>query len=636
MWERAGHVRWLGVVVVSGLLGCSGEAGDGSTELLASARSALVETCGGADTVCEINAGDADDHADDDTPGSIAWYFRRFGEGYTYALRSGIFAISAGIEVPRYATLMALDEHATRIFPTAGSAFPAEKWPMIRLTDYSTLSAIHADGDSMPAMIVDARGTISATISDCTLRESRGSVVTADLSAGLSIRSSTISYAGIRSNRALPTENGTGHGINCFHCFDFEVKDSAVNYTRTAGIYMAGTLGAVIARNQIFQTSWNMLVSEHATDPAKKGWSAGDGITAYHNNSNPYPVSYNIYENRIWLFHNHGIHVSGDGINIHDNYVDGHNDQTAAFGHSAVWVGDHRPFPGGECSKHITIANNELYRGRSTLSPDWTREIGMENYQASTYQRSGNTGWTNYGGSGTSACNLYHTRQSVSPDLYYEFRYGVGVDTMNTRPAETQAGARTLVDERLGRVLDLEGNGDSLRIPDHAVFNTDKLTVFALVRPDQVNQTMQIFSKDCSSCERRSWQFRVTNDGRLELIVFSSPTVFATASSAPDTIEAGAWSYVAGTYDGATLRIYHAPLWQTALTEVGTKAFAGPLRSYVSDAYIGRAQLANPGYFLGRIDDVAFFKRALSKVDLELAMQWGHMTMADNELLHLE
>jgi hypothetical protein len=170
-------------------------------------------------------------------------------------------------------------------------------------------------------------------------------------------------------------------------------------------------------------------------------------------------------------------------------------------------------------------------------------------------------------------------------------------------------------------------------------------SVFALVKPSQLGQTMQIFSKDCSSCAKRSWQFRLTSDGRVELIVFTSPAqssacladaanCFATASSAPASVPAGQWSYVAGTYDGATIRVYHGLLGAKELVASDPKSFAGPVPNLVSDAYIGRAQTANPGYFLGRIDDVAFFQRALTLEDFTSVIQWGHMVMPDHELLH--
>lgn len=663
MWDRTGYS--VGAVVFS-VLGCGAGLDDGSAETLGSQSSAVfTTTCEGNDHVCEIDSSNASDHASPTIQGSIAWYFAKRGSGYTYELNPGIFGIGDKITVPPNAILRAPSTESVEIRPKAGSKFfdPDVKVAMIQLSDGSSLEKIHADGDGAsvigPVNIVDATLTKAAVIRGCLLRESRGNAVTANLSAGLSIRHSIISFAGIQSNKATPTTDGTAHGINCFHCFDFEVKDTVVNYTRTAGIYMTGTLGAVIARNQIFNTSLN----SRAPQALAEGWSAGDGITAYHNNSNPYQADYNIYDNDIWLFHNHGIHVSGDAIAIHDNYVDGGADQPGPFGHSAIWIGDNRPFPGAECSKHITVANNELYRGKAPDGGVYNQELGFKNYQRSSITEYGNTGWTwqpsghePYYAPGEN-CGLFHSPvpSAISPKLYYEFRYGVGVDTMNTRPAVTQWDARTVVNDRLGRVLRLDGDGDSLRIPNHSVFSqTGHFTVLALINPTELGQTRQIFSKDNSENGERSWQFRVTSDGRLELIVFATTTVLppplnstnATVSSPANTIEAGKWSYVAGTYDGSRLRIYWAPLADldkkhVKLAEVAEPVYlSGSLRSSSSDAYIGRAQTANAGYFLGSIDDVAFFDRALlmnhptSDEDLEGVIQWGHMTMPDHELLH--
>jgi hypothetical protein len=413
-----------------------------------------------------------------------------------------------------------------------------------------------------------------------------------------------------------------------------------------------------------------MRVVEWNGAPDEEGhWSGGDGITAYHNNSNPFSVNYHIYDNHIWLFYNHGIHVSGDGINIHDNHIDGRADhgvvestpETERFGHSAIWVGDHRPFPGGDCSKNVTIANNEVYKGWSTKGPNFTRDIGIENYESTTsHVRDGNWGGTlpaggvDYGTAGSSSCVGNVARQDpedhldeiqsddeaspyLSPDFYYEFRHGVLQDTMLNREAAAQGTVSTVMDETLGRVLKLDGNG-AVRIPHSATFNANQFTVFALVKPN-LGQGAQIFSKDCSSCNQRSWQFRITNNRHLELVVFSSPTNFATLSSASAGVQIplGEWSYVAGTYDGSHLRLYHATLLrhdQDGLTSAGEMAFSGTVADSTDDAYIGRARTTNAGYFSGRIDDVAFFKRRLWKRDLEKVIQWGHMIVPDNELLH--
>ncbi len=679
-WRRSmwNYLGWRSAIAALLAVGCGGgeigggETGGGEREDLGSSSFALVNPCTGPGTEYVINAGSAVDHADDDTPGSIAWHFKTYGSCNTYSLGPGVFGISAGVKVPVGATLRAQNRDATRILPLP-SASATDKWTMLLMSNYSSLSAIQADGNSLPSTIVNADNTVSVSISDCVLRESRNHVITADLSAELSVSNSTVSLAGILSSKALPTTPGGGHGINCFHCFDLEVEDTTINYTRSAGIFMTGTLGAVIARNQIYETSWNMRVTEKVVPPPE-GYGGGDGITAYHNNSNPNPVNYHIYDNEIWLFHNHGIHVSGDGLDIHDNHIDGHadrdrnqngiledeDDAAAAgdpslderYGHSALWVGDHRPFPGGDCSKNIAIANNELYVGISNIDdPDYlefTHDLGIENFRTGTYQVSGNTGTLPGGGldfppptNPTNCQNVVRAEDFKdsyfsSPAFYYEFRQGVGVDTMLNRSALTQGGAGTVIDEQLGRVLVLDGDGDYLQVPHHASFNSDQFTIFAIVKPTYQTSALQIFSKDCSSCNQRSWQFRLTNNARLELIVFKSPTQFTTVTSS-GPIPAGVWSYVAGTYDGTKLRLYSAPLgWEDELPLVGEKTLPVPavVADSTVDAYIGRAQTASPGYFAGRIDDVAFWTRALSPADFEEAIQWGHMIMPDNELLH--
>jgi hypothetical protein len=654
----------------------SSQASGDEAEVLGSTSAALVNPCAnnpGNEYV--ISAESAADHADDDTPGSIAWHFKTYGACNTYSLGPGIFGISAGVKMPVGATLRAQNRSATRILPHT-SGLPTDKWTMIQMTDFSSLSAIQADGNSNPSTIVNADLTTAVSIDHCILRESVGHVITADLSAELSVTNSTISLAGINVSKALPSTPGGGHGINCFHCFDLEVKDTTINFTRAAGIFMTGTLGAVIARNTIFETTWNMRVAEKAV-PQPTGYGGGDAITAYHNNSNPYPVDYHIYENDIWLFHNNGIHVSGDGIDIHDNYVDGHADRDRngngvldgdatpgdgiidpndeRYGHSALWIGDHRPFPGGDCSKNLAIENNELYVGVSDYAHPgailFTHDLGIENFQTGTVFEAGNVGTAPGGGVDRSTMNETTCQNVVraenfqepyvaSPKLYYEFRHGVGVanigvDTMLNQAAAKVGDAGPVMDEQLGRVLGLDGNGDYLNVPHHAELNANQFTIFAIVKPTYQTSAMQIFSKDCSSCNQRSWQFRLTNNAHLELIVFKTVSQSTTVSSASQgvTIPAGVWSYVVGTYDGSSIKLYSAPVGSD-LVLVGQGALTGTVADSTVDARIGSAQLANQGFFKGRIDDVAFWSRALTPEHLKETTQWGHMIMPDHESLH--
>jgi len=591
-----------------------------------------------AAAVHTVYASGAADHADPNDAGSIAWAFATYGGYQTYELAAGTFNIGSTLEVPAGATLRATSLDGVRIKPNA-SFVRTES--LIRLSDYSTLIDVYADGRSQVRHIVDARDTRSAYIQGCVLRETMeygtAHVVEAMYSSGLTIERSTLSYAGITPSRQLPTEEQQAHGLSCFHCLDLRVLDSHVNYTRTAGIFITGTLGAEIVGNEIFEISWNTRKSHVDCLPTTSGprcpiWSSGDGITGYHNDTNPSEVDFTIRSNTIWGFSNQGIHVSGTGMLIADNEIDGRGPY---FGHSALFLGDTKEkFPGEECSKSVAIFGNTLHEGDcdDPDHDDSTRDLAFRNYDSRSVSYSAfETGPDTNAQNGSCTGNHADKVLPVSPALYYEFRQGLSIDTTGHTTATANNGATVTIDSELGKVLALDGKDDFMRISNTAsVFDVPAFSVLALVKQD-VSGAMQIFSKDCSSCNQRSFQFRVSASGELQLIVFTGSTTYATATSPAATIQPGIWYLVVGTYDGATIAVYVASgtIKEESIQRVASTALRGRLNYATNDAFIGRSQTSTPGYFDGRIDDVAFFPRALSAFEIWEVYNYGHMSTPD-------
>jgi hypothetical protein len=634
------------------LAGCGAGHASDEAESLGSRGSALAG-CEPQDAVCQIDPGSAADHADPLDEGSIAWHFEN-SERSLFHLKTGTFNITRTIQVPSGVTLQGDSATATiRPLPDFDNGTA-----MIRLSSSSALRGVAADGDSRPGFIVDARNTDSATIADCVLRETSlvrsAHVVLADESANLRIENSQIGLAGIPSSKvATGTCDASfkgfqAAGVHCTHCFDLVVTGSGISYTRTAGIHMTGTLRASITDNEIFMTSMNTRISSQYC-------RAGDGITAYHNNSNPFPADYTILNNTIWRFHNHGIHVSGSNVRIERNTVDGHADQPSSenYGHSAIYYVDGGDlFPGSECGKNVLIANNELYRGKSPLHAIATKEIVRVNYDASTFQISSNTGGVDPNSPGIEirsehgTCSGNHAPvPRLSPKAYYEFRQGVGVDTVGAASATTHNGVKTVLDAQLGRALFLDGHDDYLRVDNHPLPATaTKIMITALIKPAHLEGTMQIFSKDqcnLTDCSQRDWQFRLRSGGRLEFIVYNSSGLLQSSISPSNTVPAGEWSFVAGSYDGTTVKVYHTKLPANLaldvpdIKEFDPKPFNGALARSANAAFIGRSENNNAGYFMGFIDDVAIFDDVLTPSELKgNVINYGHMRTPDNELLH--
>ena len=83
--------------------------------------------------------------------------------------------------------------------------------------------------------------------------------------------------------------------------------------------------------------------------------------------------------------------------------------------------------------------------------------------------------------------------------------------------------------------------------------------------------------------------------------------------SGPTASPVNAWTHVALTYDGATLRLY------VNGTQVATPATTGAIQATDSPLWIGGN---NPygEYFQGLIDEVRVYNRALTQADIQADM----------------
>lgn len=171
-------------------------------------------------------------------------------------------------------------------------------------------------------------------------------------------------------------------------------------------------------------------------------------------------------------------------------------------------------------------------------------------------------------------------------------------------------------DDTRGRAVEFDGSGDAVRLPNQSALNPQWITVMAWIKtPAASSSATHVVTKDKSSIPRqRVWQFRVSGSNRIQLIVFDTT---GTAVTATGTTHLGdnQWHHVAGTWDGTTIRVYVDGVQDGAL------AHSGSLQSgQTNDAFIGRAETSNPGYFAGRIDDARLYDRALSPQEIHDAM----------------
>ena len=100
------------------------------------------------------------------------------------------------------------------------------------------------------------------------------------------------------------------------------------------------------------------------------------------------------------------------------------------------------------------------------------------------------------------------------------------------------------------------------------------------------------------------------------------PTVYVVRAAAPDTpLEArgtrqlplNAWSHLAATYDGATLRLF------VNGAQVGSRAVTGALLTSTGALRIGGNSIWGE-FFQGRIDEVRIYNRALTAAEIQADM----------------
>jgi Right handed beta helix region len=138
---------------------------------------------------------------------------------------------------------------------------------------------------------------------------------------------------------------GTGlrvRGINFL-----EVKNNVIEHTLGAGIDFTGSTQVTVVGNTIRFTGQNANYSDTM--------SKADGISGYHATLGNVDQLIVIDNNRISESGNHGVHVSGRGIQVTNNTVE------MSRGHG-IYVGDWRDTDGGDdnCSYDIVVKNNTV------------------------------------------------------------------------------------------------------------------------------------------------------------------------------------------------------------------------------------------------------------------------------------
>ena len=177
----------------------------------------------------------------------------------------------------------------------------------------------------------------------------------------------------------------------------------------------------------------------------------------------------------------------------------------------------------------------------------------------------------------------------------------------------TISGAVRSASGRYGGALSFDGDNDLVTIPDASSLDlSNGMTLEAWVRPEALGT---------------SWRTAVVKEQTNALAYalyahtnYSGPSGHVYTGGADRRARAGAllpldaWSHVAATYDGSTIRVYRDG------TEIATEPVIGTITASSGPLQIGGTQLWSE-WFEGMIDEVRVYNRALSVAEIKTDME---------------
>ena len=185
-----------------------------------------------------------------------------------------------------------------------------------------------------------------------------------------------------------------------------------------------------------------------------------------------------------------------------------------------------------------------------------------------------------------------------------------------------------LTDGRFGNAYRFSSGGALVRVPDSPLLEPQQLTVAAWVRSGSVTTSDYVIAKGGDSgCTNASYALSTGPSGGLVFSVrhSSSTNAHASPSVDPQVIWNGQWHAVAGTYDGAVLRIYVDGVQVGSGTQaVTTIPYGRPEDSLTIGTY---PACPNSGFnFPGDVDEVRVYNRALTAAEVGVLHDPGAAT----------
>ncbi|MEZ6078124.1 MAG: LamG-like jellyroll fold domain-containing protein [Pirellulaceae bacterium] len=234
---------------------------------------------------------------------------------------------------------------------------------------------------------------------------------------------------------------------------------------------------------------------------------------------------------------------------------------------------------------------------------------------------SGNGIYIGSGGSNTVAGNIIGLNASggvadggiISGNVGSWQGEGDAADTRLTANGTLFSGT-TFTNGHQGQAFQFDGVDDYVEIADNVAHQLQTLTVSAWIKPDFA--TMDNFGGIVMKTSDATWAngFGLSRDGSnngVRFYIDNWSTNFASA-----TVADNAWSFVTGTFDGTTVKLYVNGVL------AGTDTYTGPINYAASTLRIGSGYSSNLTW-KGGIDEANLFNRALTATEIGELYQYG-------------
>jgi PKD repeat protein len=207
------------------------------------------------------------------------------------------------------------------------------------------------------------------------------------------------------------------------------------------------------------------------------------------------------------------------------------------------------------------------------------------------------------------------TGPTLPPGLVagYSFSEGGGTTTQDASGnslAGTISGASWSTQGKYGSALSFDGVNDLVSVADAPALDlTTGMTLAAWVFPTVTTGVREVVIKEGSGVD--IYNLYASNGTRPEANVFvggSNRTAIGTAA-----LPANTWTYIASTYDGATVRLYLNG------AQVASTSITGSIATSTGALRIGGNSLWGE-FFQGRIDEVRIYNRALTASEITTDM----------------